>query len=572
MNTAASAPARRAVWPTQIECFNPATGERLGALPVATPEDVQAAVERARRAQAVWKQSRFVQRRAVLQRLIDLIMADIDGLVKEIVQDSGKTYENALLGEIMPVCNKIRWLIRNGEKYLKPERVPSGLLLHKAGRIEYHPLGVVACIVPWNYPFQNIFGSVVAPLMAGNAVIVKASEMVAWSTQRFQKLFDAALTAEGFSADTVQIINGFGETGAALVRSGVQKILFIGSVGNGRRIIEGSAAHLTPVVMELGGKDPMIICEDANLEQALHSALGGCFINLGQNCIASERLIVLDGIYDRFVAEIGRMAGALRQGIAAAPGRVDVGAMTSPLQVKIVDELVRDALANGARALVGGKLPEGKGTFYPPTILVDVRPDMRIAKEEVFGPVMLILRAGNDEEAIRIANDTEFGLQSSVFSRDKARAERIAAAIEAGATCINDFGLCYLNQDLPFGGVKYSGYGRMNGRDGLRAYTNAKAVLTQAVSGQARRLRKGPADHPLHVRARGHRAALEPAVTDPSIPLRRLAQGECLNHDQHCPHQHLLRRLGRDPHRRRHPRVFPDLGRALAALQPVPHP
>jgi len=461
-----------------IECINPATGEKLGSLPAASPAQVQAAVERARIAQQSWARSSFRQRRAVLQHMLDHMLEHADELVAEIVQDSGKTHENALLGEIMPVCNKIRWMIKNAEKHLKPEKVPSGILMHKKGRIEYRPLGVVACIVPWNYPFQNIFGSLVAPLMAGNAVILKTSEAVAWSTQRFQKVIDQALEKEGFSTDTVQIINGFGDTGAALVRSRVQKILFIGSVGNGRRIIEGSAEHLTPVVMELGGKDPMIICEDANLEQALHSALGGCFINLGQNCIASERLIVLDGIYDRFVTAMHEMAGQLRQGVPQEPGALDTGALTSPLQVKVVDELVRDALANGARALVGGRLPQGPGNFYPPTVLVDVTPDMRIANEEVFGPVMLIMRVKDDAEAVRLANATDFGLQSSVFSNNRPRAERIAAQLEAGATVINDFGLCYLNQNLPFGGVKYSGFGRMNGRDGLRAYTNAKAVLT----------------------------------------------------------------------------------------------
>ncbi len=478
MTAAATMPSRAAPASTEIECVNPATGQRLGLMPVASPEEVQAVVERARKAQEVWKTSSFRQRRAVLAHLTELILAQMDELCAAIVEDSGKTFENALLGEIMPVLNKIRWVMQNGERHLKPESVPSGILMHKKGRIEYRPLGVVACIVPWNYPFQNIFGSLVAPLMAGNAVVIKASEAVAWSTRRFQKLIDEALRREGFSPDTVQIINGYGETGAALVRARVQKILFIGSVGNGRRIIESSAQHLTPVVMELGGKDPMIVCDDAKLEQAVHSALGGCFINLGQNCIASERLIVQDGIYDRFVEAIGRHAGALRQGVPTVPGKLDVGAMTSPLQVRIVDELVRDALAKGAKALVGGKLPEGPGNFYPPTILIDITPDMRITQEEVFGPVMLIMRVKNDEEAIRLANNTDFGLQSSVFTQDRARAERIAAALDAGATCVNDFGLCYLNQDLPFGGVKYSGYGRMNGRDGLRAYTNAKAVLT----------------------------------------------------------------------------------------------
>ncbi len=464
--------------PQHIDCINPATGESLGAVPVATPDDVNAAVERARRAQADWRHSSFAQRRAVLGRLLDLILDNSDAICRAVVEDSGKTYENALLGEVMPVCNKIRWLMRYGEKHLRPEKVSSGLLMHKKARIEYHPLGVVACIVPWNYPFQNLFASFIAPLMAGNAVILKASEAVAWSTGYFQSLIDQALQSEGVSTDTVQIINGFGETGAALVRARVQKILFIGSVGNGRRIIQGSAEHLTPVVMELGGKDPMIVCEDANLEHAVHSALGGCFINLGQNCIASERILVMNGIYARFVAEIEKHAALLRQGVPHAPGAQDVGAINTAQQVAIISELVDDALAHGARALVGGHRPDLPGNYYPPTVLVDVTPDMRIANEEVFGPVMLIMRVADDAEAIALANSTDFGLHSSVMTRNRKRGEQIASQLEAGATCINDFGMCYLNQNLPFGGVKYSGFGRMNGRDGLRAYTNAKAVLS----------------------------------------------------------------------------------------------
>lgn len=461
-----------------IHCINPATGETLGEIPVTGPDEVHATVERARIAQIAWGRSSFTQRRAVLRHLMDLIVERMDDICAAVVADSGKTFENALLGEIMPVCNKIRWLIRYGEKHLRPEKVPSGLLLHKKGRIEYLPLGVVACIVPWNYPFQNIFGSFIAPLMAGNAVVIKASEAVAWSTGLFQTLIDEAFRREGFSPDTVRIINGFGETGAALVRARVQKILFIGSVGNGRRIIEGSAVHLTPTVMELGGKDPMIICDDADLDHAVHSALGGCFINLGQNCIASERIIVLDGIHDRLVAAFAERAGALRQGAPKAPGTFDVGAINTRQQIQVIDDLVRDAIAQGARPLCGGHLPAGPGQFYPPTVLAGVTPDMRIAREEIFGPVALIFRARDDAEAIAIANGTDFGLHSSVFTRNRARGERIAAALDAGATCVNDFGLCYINQDLPFGGVKYSGFGRMNGRDGLRSYTNAKAVLT----------------------------------------------------------------------------------------------
>ena len=468
--------------PTIIECFNPATGEKLGEVAALSPAEVDAVVARAHVAQQAWAQTSFAKRRAVFTTLLRTILDHMDAICAAVVQDGGKTFENAALGEVMTSVNKIRWLIKNGERYLKPEKVSQGgPLLHKKGHIEYRPLGVVAAIVPWNYPFQNIFASFADPLMAGNAVVLKASEAVAWSTQLFQQLINSVFDQHGISRDTVQILNGYGATGAALVRADVQKILFIGSVANGRRIVADSAQRLTPTVMELGGKDPLIVCDDADVDRAVHSALGGCLVNLGQSCVAPERVLVQAGIYDRFVQQVQNLVASLRQGHAAQPGSVDVGAICSPLQVKVIEDLVDDALASGAKALVGGKrLTEGdyaKGNFFPPTVLVDVHPDMRIAQEEVFGPVLLIMKFETDAEAVRIANGTAFGLQSSVFSKNQARAERIARQIEAGATVLNDFGMCYLNQNLPFGGVKESGFGRMNGRDGLRGYTNPKALL-----------------------------------------------------------------------------------------------
>ena len=470
--------AQESFQPGVIECFNPATGEKLGDVEAKTPEQVNDAVARARTAQQQWAKSTYRQRRAVLGHIMAHILDHADELCDLIVKDSGKTYENAMMGEILPICTKIRWTIKNGERYLKPESVSSGMFPHKKARIEYRPLGVVACIIPWNYPLQNVIGSLVTPLMAGNAVILKPSEAVAWSSERFRMITDEALRREGFSTDTVQIINGFGDTGAALVRSGVDKILFIGSVENGRRIIEGSATHLTPVIMELGGKDPMIVCDDADMDKAVHSALGGCFINLGQNCIASERLLVHEAVYDTFVERVVTAARAMRQGVPTAPGKVDVGAIATTQQIRVIDSLVRDALAKGAKALVGGAIDTSlPGNYYPPTVLVDVTPEMKITYTEVFGPVMLIMKVANEDEAVEIANSIEFGLHSSIITRNREKGEAIAARLQAGATCINDFGLCYLNQDLPFGGVKYSGFGRMNGRDGLRAYTNQKAVL-----------------------------------------------------------------------------------------------
>lgn len=479
MNLVTAGPPLASVHPLRtLSCTNPATGEMLGTLPAMSAPEVNAVVERARMAQVAWAKSGFAQRRRVLEHMLHAILDNIDEICETVVKDSGKTHENALLGEIMPVCNKIRWLMKKAEAYLKPERVASGILMHKTARIEYVPMGVVACIIPWNYPFQNIFGSFLPPLMAGNGVVIKASEAVAWSSARFQRIIDDALLSEGFSPDLVRIINGHGDTGAALVKSGVEKILFIGSVGNGRRIVEASAQNLTPVIMELGGKDPFIVLDDADIEQALHAALGGCFVNNGQNCIAAERLIVHAGIHDRFVQAIVPAVQALKVGVSLKPGSADVGAITTPQQMQVIETLVSDALQNGAVALVGGHRLPGQGLFFPPTVLVNVKPSMRIAQEEVFGPVMLIMKADSDDHAVALANGCEFGLQSSVFSRDRRRALALAARLQAGGSVINDFGLCYLNQDLPFGGVKASGFGQMNGRDGLRSYTTPKAVMT----------------------------------------------------------------------------------------------
>lgn len=462
-----------------IECTNPATGATLGRVPVTPPDTLPAVVARAREAQCIWAKASFKQRRAVLNNILRAVLDNADHWCDLVVKDSGKTYENAMLGEILPVCNKLRWLIRHGERHLRSERVSAGLFTHKKARIEYVPLGVVACILPWNYPLQNIISSLVAPLMAGNAVIIKPSEAVAWSSQQFLRIVEDALRKEGFPASVVQMVQGYGDTGAALVRARVDKILFIGSVGNGRRIIQGSAEHLTPVIMELGGKDPFIVCDDADLDKALHAALGGAFINLGQNCIAAERIIVLDAIYDQFVERLAGAVSQFRQGVPVMGGKIDVGSITTQQQIQVIETLVSDAVSKGARVLTGGKrLADQSGLFFPPTVLADVTPDMAIAHEEVFGPVMLLMRVADDAQAIALANSTDFGLHSSVITRAPQRGERIAAALQAGATCINDFGLCYLVQDLPFGGVKYSGFGRMNGRDGLRAYTNPKAVLS----------------------------------------------------------------------------------------------
>ena len=464
--------------PSHIPCADPATREPLGEVRVDTAADVEAAVARAKAAQREWRQTSFEERRDVLRRLMAYTVDHKDEICATIQRDSGKTRENALLGEIWTTCEKFRWMIKNGEKHLRPERVSSGLLLHKKARLEYHPLGIVAAITPWNYPYQNLVNPIIPALMAGNAIIIKPSEWVAWSSARFIDAFREVLETAGHNPDLIQAVQGYGATGAALVRAKVDTILFIGSVKNGRRVIEGSAERVTPVVMELGGKDAFIVCEDAALEQAVHAALAGCYVNCGQNCVASERILVHERLYDAFETRAVELVSSFRQG-SSRDGVVDVGAIITPLQLDIIQKAVDGAIAQGARLVAGGKRALAEtGDYFEPTILADVTPEMDIAREEVFGPVMLLMRVRNDAHAIEVANDVSYGLSSSIFSRDRTRARRIAGALETGMTAINEFGgITYMAQDLTFGGVKESGFGRMNGREGLRSMCNIKAVV-----------------------------------------------------------------------------------------------
>lgn len=463
---------------SHIRCEDPGTRELLGEIPVDGPSEVEAAVARARAAQREWRSTSFEQRREVLRRLMAYTVDHKDDICRTIQRDSGKTRENALLGEIWTTCEKFRWMISKGERHLRPERVSSGLLLHKKARLEYHPLGVVAAITPWNYPYQNIVNPIIPALMAGNAIVLKPSEWVAWSSARFVESFRSILRQAGHDPDLIQAVQGYGETGAALVRANVDMILFIGSVKNGRRVIEGSAERITPVVMELGGKDAFIVCEDADLEQAVHAALAGCYVNCGQNCVASERILVHESIYAAFETRAAELVRSFRQG-RSVDGVVDVGAIITPLQLEIIEKEVETALAQGARLVAGGKRTLAQeGDYFEPTILADVTPDMTIAQEEVFGPVMLLMRVRDDAHAIEVANDVSYGLSASVFSKDRRRARKIAEALETGMVAINEFGgITYMAQDLTFGGVKKSGFGRMNGREGLRSMCNIKAVI-----------------------------------------------------------------------------------------------
>jgi len=336
------------------------------------------------------------------------------------------------------------------------------------------PYGVIGVIIPWNFPIHNALSHITTALFAGNGVVVKVSEWASWSHQYLEDLFRELLTKTGHSTDLVQFVTGYGETGSSLVTS-VDKVLFIGSPQVGKKVMEAASTTLTPVTLELGGKDPFIVCEDANLDYTIGIGTRAAFFNCGQNCLSAERFYVFDGIYDRFLARAKEVTLSMKQG----PDASDIGAINMPFQVTRYEEYIEDAVKKGAKVLVGGKVNSThNGHFFEPTILVDVDHSMKIMKEEMFGPVMCVMRVKSDAEVIRLANDANYGLSASIFSANYKRAHAIASKMESGGTVINDWGLAFMCADLPFGGVKISGFGKFNGPEGLRDFCFQRTCVT----------------------------------------------------------------------------------------------
>ncbi|KAM9963443.1 hypothetical protein ACTFIW_006673 [Dictyostelium discoideum] len=464
----------------KIDCVNPATGKSMGIVNSLKPDEVRTCLEAAQKAQAEWGQTTFDERRQILQDFIDMFIKHENELVEASMRDTGKTRFEAMFGEILTSCEKLRYLIQNGEKALKTEdRIVPMLMGSKSARLEYHPLGVIGIIIPWNYPIHSIISAAAAAIFAGNAALVKVSEWSTHSKILFEHLLRKVLSNRGYDPNLIQILPGMGETGEALVRSGVDKILFIGSPGTGKRVMKAASDSLTPVILELGGKDPMIVFDDVELDWALAIVQRGCFINLGQNCISSERVFVHEDIYDQFCKQMADKINSLKQG-PPEEGHFDFGSMTMPAQVDKVEHLVGTAIKEGATLLAGGKRNPAypKGNYFLPTVLANVTENMTIFQEEAFGPVCSIIKFSDEHDLIRKANSTVFGLGCSILSSDLKRAERIGSKISTGMLTINDYGASYLIQDLPFGGCKESGFGRFNGPEGLRGFSREVSILT----------------------------------------------------------------------------------------------
>ena len=458
-----------------VEVHNPATGALIGSVPAMTPDEVTEAVARARAAQPAWEAMGFAERGRILRRMQKWTLDNSERIISTIVAENGKTYEDAQLAEVSYAASAFGFWAKNAPDFLADEKVKSAspFVMGRKLVVRYAPVGVVGVIGPWNYPLTNSFGDCIPALAAGNSVVLKPATL----TPMTSMVMAEGLRECGVPEDVFQVTVGEGsKIGNALIDA-VDFVMFTGSTEVGKKVMERAAQTLTGTAMELGGKDPMIVLEDANLERAANAAVHYSMQNGGQTCISVERVYVEAPVYDDFVARVTDKMRALRQGVPGAPAQTDVGAMTSPEQTDLVEQQVNDAVAAGARAVVGGHRVDGPGDFFEPTLLLDVDHTMECMTEETFGPTLPVMKVADVEEAIRLSNDSPYGLQASVWTKDTERGEQIARRLESGVVCVNDAQLNYVALELPMGGWKESGVGSRHGAGGIRKYTKQQTLL-----------------------------------------------------------------------------------------------
>ena len=454
----------------RLSSYNPATGDVIGTVPIHTAAEVDAAVARARVAAQSWSTLSFMARGEELAAFRRALAAAADELAELLHRENGKPEIEALT-EVMMALSHLKHAASRAESAMETRKVGSGVLANFRSTISYHPLGVIGVIGPWNYPLFTPMGSIAYALAAGNAVVWKPSELTPLLAVKV-----AEIAAKTFALpDLLQVVTGAGATGAALAKSAIDKIAFTGSAATGKRVMAAAAERLTPVLLELGGKDPMIVGDDADLAKAAEACVYGALTNAGQACISVERVYVEDKVYDQFVDKVVENVRALRVG--GDDGHL--GAMTSPAQVAIVKDHLEDAIAKGAKVHTGG--PNAiSGSYIQPTVLTNVNHTMKVMSDETFGPVIPIARVASLDEAVKLANDTRYGLGSSVFAGKAART--VAAKLRAGMTSINSVMAFAGIPTLPFGGIGDSGFGRIHGDEGIREFTRVKATAEQSFS------------------------------------------------------------------------------------------
>jgi acyl-CoA reductase-like NAD-dependent aldehyde dehydrogenase len=455
--------------PRTLKVLRPTDGQPLGEVPIQTADEVRAAVDRVRRVQKGWGTLAPEDRARRMKGLLQVLEQRVDEIADVIEAETGKPRPEALT-EVVVCVDLVRHYMKTAPRVLRPRRISTAWMIWKSARVEREPYGVVGVISPWNYPLILAMDPAVTALFCGNGVVIKPSEFTPYTGLFVQEICQEA----GLPKGLVEVVTGDGPTGAALVESGVDKVHFTGSPATGRRVMALAARSLTPVTMELGGKDPAIVLEDANLERAARGIVFGAFYNAGQTCISTERVYAVETIHDQLVRRLTELARELRAGVG--PDR-DVGPMSNPGQLAIVEDHIRDALAKGAQVVLGGVRSDPESPVVEPTILVDVKPGMKVLEEETFGPVLPVVRVRDEADAIDQANASPFGLFASVWTRRAGRGRRVAGRLNAGGVSVNDTLSHYGVPGLPMGGVAASGFGRTRGEDGLREMSRTRSIL-----------------------------------------------------------------------------------------------
>lgn len=466
-----------------IRVVNPRSGVALYSISDIDERDVAGRYDAGRKAAAQWGKKSVRERLQAVDRMRAYILKNKDAIVARICDETGKPRVEALLTEIFPTLDLIDLYNKTAEKVLRDEPVKTPILLMgKTSKIYYEPIGTVLIISPWNYPFNLSMTPILTALIAGNAVVFKPSEYTPLKGV-LENIFEGA----GLPKDLVQVVYGGKDTGRMLVEGKPDKIFFTGSERAGKSIMAHAAQHLTPVELELGGKDPFIVFDDVNLDRTINGAIWGAMTNSGQTCTSVERIYVHEKIYDEFVKKfkekVEKIATPLTQRAKSDELSLDMGCMTTDFQIHKVEAQVRDAKSKGAKIECGG-FRQDESHVFPPTLISNVNPSMNIYYDESFGPITTIASFKTEEEAIKLANDSPYGLSASVWSGDLARGERVARQIVTGNVSINNVLATQGNSALPFGGTKDSGFGRYKGPHGLYSFSNVKSILIDKQSGK----------------------------------------------------------------------------------------
>jgi acyl-CoA reductase-like NAD-dependent aldehyde dehydrogenase len=449
---------------------NPATGQPIGELPIDSRDDVGRAMERVRRASKFWAALTVEERCRRLVPVAKLITERMDDIAETISRENGKVRYEALSFDIGPLLLSMNYFIENAPRILAPEPIQLAITPHRKSYLSYQPRGVIAVISPWNFPFFLPGCDTIMSLIAGSGVLLKPSEVTPFSSLALKSCLDDG----GIDPELVQVVTGFGETGAAVIDAKPDHVVFTGSVATGRKIGVACAERMISYTLELGGKAPALVLEDADLDRTANAILWGGFANAGQICASVERVFAVAPVYDRLVEKLTDAASKLRVG--GAEGESDVGSMTWPKQRDLVERLIADAKAKGARVTAGGERVGERGLYFQPTVLADCTADMDVMNAEIFGPILPIMKVESEDRALELANDSPLGLGAYVFTKDRERGKRVAEKIEAGSVMINDVLMFAGAPEMPWGGIKQSGLGVMRSDRGLRELCHARHV------------------------------------------------------------------------------------------------